>query len=239
MAHGMRGAPAHVKAPPQYDAPMQDVAHTPAAPPTGAPLVGRFFRLRRPEPAADARSLYPRCHCGPDADALWRYLSDGPFPSEQAMARWIEQQAADPQFVAYTVESLEQARPVGMCLYLNIVPAMRRLEIGGIWYAPDHQRTRANTEACHLLMRHAFDDLGYRRVEWKCNALNERSRRAALRLGFTYEGLFRQHMIVKGRNRDTAWFSLLDGEWPSARARLERWLYEPDAAPLGRLATER
>ena len=103
-------------------------------------------------------------------------------------------------------------------------PAHGTVEIGHIWYAPAIQRTRATTEATYLLARHVFDDLGYRRLEWKCNALNAPSRAAAERFGFTYEGTFRQHMWVKGANRDTAWYSLLDGEWPAVRAAFEAWL---------------
>ena len=104
-----------------------------------------------------------------------------------------------------------------MASFLNLDERMRRIVFGHIWYAPVAQRSEANTEAVYLMLAEAFDELGCRRVEWKCDALNERSRAAALRLGFTFEGVFRQHMIVKGRNRDTAWFSMLDGEWPSAR----------------------
>jgi RimJ/RimL family protein N-acetyltransferase len=112
----------------------------------------------------------------------------------------------------------------GMASYLNIVPAMGCIEIGHIWFAPPLQKTRAATEAIFLMIRHAFEDLAYRRVEWKCDSLNEASRRAARRFGFSYEGTFRQHMVVKGRNRDTAWFSLLDREWPRVRKGFERWL---------------
>jgi RimJ/RimL family protein N-acetyltransferase len=130
-----------------------------------------------------------------------------------------------------TVES-RGAGPVGMAAFMNIVPEHRRLEIGHIWYAPSAQRTEANTEAAYLMMREAFDELGYRRVEWKCDALNERSRAAALRLGFAFEGVFRKHMIVRGRSRDSAWFSLLDAQWPAARAALERWLdADPERRP--------
>jgi RimJ/RimL family protein N-acetyltransferase len=110
------------------------------------------------------------------------------------------------------------------------------IEIGHIWFAPALQRTRAATEAIYLLARHAFDQLGHRRLEWKCNAANARSRAAALRLGFTYEGTFRQHMIVKGRNRDTAWFSIVDGEWPAVRAAFEAWL---DASNFAADGTQR
>ncbi len=121
---------------------------------------------------------------------------------------------------------VEQASGVaaGMASWLNIVPANGTIEIGHIWFAPALQRTRAASEAIFLMMRHAFEELGYRRLEWKCDALNQGSMRAARRFGFSYEGTFRQHMIVKGRNRDTAWFALLDRDWPQQRAAFERWL---------------
>ena len=110
----------------------------------------------------------------------------------------------------FSVRDRLSGRPIGMVSFLNIAPDARRLELGNIWYGPEAQNTRANTEAAYLMLCEAFDFMAYRRVEWKCDALNKRSRSAALRLGFTYEGLFRQHMIVKDRNRDTTWFSMLD-----------------------------
>jgi RimJ/RimL family protein N-acetyltransferase len=146
-----------------------------------------------------------------------------PFTDRAAMRDWLDGCAASADPLFMTIESRD-AGPVGMAAFLNIVPEHRRLEIGHIWYAPSAQRTEANTEAAYLMMREAFDELGYRRVEWKCDALNARSRAAALRLGFTFEGVFRAHMIVRGRNRDSAWFSLIDTEWPPARDALERWL---------------
>ena len=112
-----------------------------------------------------------------------------------------------------------------MVSFLNIVSDMRRLELGHIWYSPDYQRSNVNTEAIYLMLCEAFDRLKYRRVEWKCDSLNERSRSAALRLGFKFEGIFRQHMIIKGRNRDTAWFSMLDSEWTAVKKNMEVWLY--------------
>ncbi len=113
---------------------------------------------------------------------------------------------------------------VGRAAYMNIVPNHRTIEVGHLMFSPQLQRTRLATEAMYLMMRHVFDDLRYRRYEWKCNAQNLGSRRAALRLGFSFEGIFRQHMIVKGRNRDTAWFSIVDGEWPAIKSALEQWL---------------
>jgi RimJ/RimL family protein N-acetyltransferase len=114
--------------------------------------------------------------------------------------------------------------PSGIASYTRIDPATGQIEVAGVLFARSLQRTRAATEAIHLLMRHAFDDLGYRRFEWKCDSLNEPSRRAAARLGFTYEGRFRQHMVTKGRNRDTDWFSVTDTEWPAVRGGHEAWL---------------
>ena len=119
------------------------------------------------------------------------------------------------------------AAPAGMAAFMNIAPAQRRLELGHIWYVPSAQRTAVNTETVYLMLCESFDSLGYRRVEWKCDALNARSRRAATRLGFSFEGLFRQHAIVKGRNRDTAWFAMLDTDWPRIRENFEAVLYDP------------
>ena len=127
----------------------------------------------------------------------------------------------------FAIVDLASGAASGMASYLNIVPANGCIEIGHIWFAPPLQKTRAATEAIFLMIRHAFEDLAYRRVEWKCNSLNEASKRAARRFGFTYEGTFRQHMVIKGRNRDTAWFAMLDHEWPAIRAAFERWL-DPD-----------
>ena len=133
----------------------------------------------------------------------------------------------DPLF--FTVHHLESKQHVGMVSFLNIVLDMRRLELGHIWYSPDSQRSNVNTEAIYLMLCEAFDRLKYRRVEWKCDSLNEKSRAAALRLGFKFEGIFRQHMIIKGRNRDTAWYSMLDSEWAAVKKHMETWLYQnPD-----------
>jgi RimJ/RimL family protein N-acetyltransferase len=155
-------------------------------------------------------------------EGVWQWLSYGPWSSADEYRAWIAENASgdDPVFYAVLVDG----EPRGVVSYLRIDRANGVIEIGHIWYAPSIQRSRATTEAAYLLARHAMDDLRYRRFEWKCNALNEPSRRAAKRFGFTYEGTFRQHMVYKGRNRDTAWFSILDGEWPAIRAAFERWL---------------
>jgi len=211
------------------------VEGVPAAAPGPEPLAGRWVSLAPPSGTL-AEALYPATHGSPEAEAVWTYMPYGPFHDEGAMADWLDGLAgsADPRFFAVSLDGI----PVGVVSYLNAVTTDRRIEMGHIWYAPAAQRTRANTEVAYLLLRRAFEELGNRRVEWKCDALNARSRAAAVRLGFTFEGIFRQHMIVKGRNRDTAWFSMLDPEWPGVRAAMERWLEaEPGAVSLGTLTS--
>ena len=207
------------------------------APPVGEPvddrparaaerrvLGGRYVALRPVDPAADAEPLWAASHDGSDtASLVWTYLSYGPFEQDGGMREWLRECAPSDDPLFLTVLSHEDG-PVGMAAFMNIDVAHRRLELGHIWYAPLAQRTEANTEATYLMLREAFERLGHRRVEWKCDALNERSRAAALRLGFTFEGVFRRHMIVRGRNRDSAWFSMTDDEWPAARAAFEAWL---------------
>jgi RimJ/RimL family protein N-acetyltransferase len=205
--------------------------------PKRAPLAGVYARLEPVDVAAHADSLYRLSHARPEDAVLWTYLAYGPFEDQAAFARWLEERSrsSDPLFFAIVEQALGKA--AGMASYLNIVPANGTIEIGHIWFAPKLQKSRAATEAIFLLMRHAFDDLRYRRLEWKCDALNEPSRRAAARFGFTYEGTFRQHMIVKGRNRDTAWFALLDCDWPAVRAAFQRWLAPDNFDAAGRQRT--
>jgi RimJ/RimL family protein N-acetyltransferase len=140
------------------------------------------------------------------------------------LQRALEEQAStrDPRF--WTIVTLADGRPAGIASYLRITPEHGTIEIGHIWLGVTLRRTTAATEAMYLLAREAFDGLGHRRLEWKCNALNAASCRAAERLGFTFEGVFRQHMVVKGRNRDTAWYAITDGEWPAIRSGMEAWL---------------
>ncbi|MBN9433694.1 MAG: GNAT family N-acetyltransferase [Bosea sp.] len=160
-------------------------------------------------------------------DDLWAYMGQGPFGDLASFVDYYAVAAEKTDPLLFTILERESGRPLGHATYLRIAPNDRVIEVGNILYTPALQRTRGATEAMYLMARHAFEDLGYRRYEWKCNALNAPSRRAALRLGFTYEGTFRQHMIVKGRNRDTAWFAMLDSEWPSIKAAFEAWL-SPD-----------
>jgi RimJ/RimL family protein N-acetyltransferase len=161
---------------------------------------------------------------GEQNDALWQYLAEGPFRDREDFDKALEGMAASEDPLFFAIIDCASERAAGRASYLRIAPKHRSMEVGGLLYSPALQRTRGATEAMYLMARHAFEDLGYRRYEWKCNALNEASRRAALRLGFTFEGIFRQHQIVKGRNRDTAWFSMLDKEWPQRKKALERWL---------------
>jgi RimJ/RimL family protein N-acetyltransferase len=194
----------------------------PARLPEHTTLAGRYVTLAPLDAAAHAPALWEAVR-GPEHDALWLYLFDGPFPDFASFEAQIEKKAAsrDPLFFAILDRD---GRAAGYASYLRIEPAHRCIEVGSILYTPSLQRTAGTTEAMYLMAHHAFEDLGYRRYEWKCDSHNEPSRRAALRLGFTFEGIFRRHMIVKGRNRDTAWYSMLDCEWPGRKAAFERWL---------------
>lgn len=191
--------------------------------------VGKFITLSPVDPQADAAELYACSHGSDIKEQIWTYMSYGPFDSTHSMHRWLEEGAGSQDPLFFTVYHLESKQRVGMVSFLNIVSDMQRLELGHIWYSPESQRSNVNTEAIYLMLCEAFDRLKYRRVEWKCDSLNERSRAAALRLGFKFEGTFRQHMIIKDRNRDTAWYSMLDSEWTAIKKHMEMWLYQnPD-----------
>jgi RimJ/RimL family protein N-acetyltransferase len=185
------------------------------------------------DPAAHADALYDGSH-GADKDPLWLYLFDGPFPDRAAFRAALEQKARSDDPLFFAILDRATARAVGYACLMRIEPAHRVIEVGSILYTPTLQHTVGATEAMYLLARHVFEDLGYRRYEWKCNALNEPSRRLALRLGFTFEGIFHQHMIVKGRTRDTAWYAMLDNEWPARKAAFERWLAPENFDAQGR-----
>jgi RimJ/RimL family protein N-acetyltransferase len=210
---------------PQGDRPLgEKVDWAPVECPSRTPLRGSHVLLRPLDAAADAESLYAVSH-PPDGDpAIWTYLHHGPYESAGDMRRNLEQAQAAEDQLFYSVVKLPEERPSGIVSYLRITPQHGVIEIGHIWFGTPLQRTTAATEAIFLLARHAFDELGYRRLEWKCNALNAKSRRAADRFGFTFEGIFRQHEVNKGRNRDTAWYSITDDEWPAIRERFKAWL---------------
>ncbi|MFN3350184.1 GNAT family N-acetyltransferase [Pseudorhodoplanes sp.] len=183
-------------------------------------LAGNYGRIEKLDPDRHGATLWDAFR---DTPAIWDYMPYGPFPDAEAFRTWIAGRAtlADPY--VYTIVDPD-GRALGIAALMAIRPDMGVIEIGHIAYAPALQRTRLGTEAQYLLARYAFEILGYRRYEWKCNALNSASRQAALRYGFSFEGILRQHMIVKGKNRDTAWYSILDCEWPSRKAAFERWL---------------
>jgi RimJ/RimL family protein N-acetyltransferase len=193
----------------------------PARPPARRALAGQRVRLEPVAPERHADDLHAAAAGDP---RLWDYLPYGPFPDAGELRAHLARQASSSDPLFFTVVDTATDRAVGVVSYLRIEPAHACIEIGHIWFGAPLQRTPGATETIYLLARHAFDDLGNRRLEWKCDAANARSRRAAERFGFTFEGVFRQHMIVKGRNRDTAWFSILDSEWPAARAGFEAWL---------------
>jgi RimJ/RimL family protein N-acetyltransferase len=167
-------------------------------------------------------------------DELWTWLPYGPFATEFDLRRHIEEKQAATGFVFLAIVPAATGLAEGWASYMRMEPAHGVIEVGYVLFAPSLQRTAAATEAMFLMASHVFDQLGYRRYEWKCNAENLPSRRAAERLGFTFEGIFRQHMIVKGRNRDTAWFSMLDREWPARKQAFEAWLASDNFYDQGR-----
>jgi RimJ/RimL family protein N-acetyltransferase len=206
----------------------------PAQPPARVVLDGRYARVEPLSPA-HAEDLFAAAE--PDR---FTYLQQAPTDLAE-VTRWINEVAASSERLYHAVIDRATGRAEGRFALMGIVPENGVIEFGAVYWGPRIARTRIATEAFYLTAKHVFEVLGNRRFEWKCNSLNEPSKHAALRLGFTYEGLFRQHMIFKGENRDTAWFSMLDGEWPALRAEYERWL-DPDnfdadgrqLTPLGR-----
>ena len=206
----------------------------PAPLPQPVPLQGDSIRLLPVDPARDASDLYEAEHAADADPTQWDYLAVGPFDNPQDFSAWLKNCAASRDPLFFTVVDQHSGKPTGVLSYLAITPEHGSIEIGHIWFSARMQRTRQATEAIYLLARHAFDDLGYRRLEWKCNSLNLRSQKAALRFGFTPEGLFRQHRVFKGKNRDTAWFSMLDSEWPAQRAVFEAWLHADNFDSAGK-----
>ncbi len=187
-------------------------------------MVGQYCRLVPLRPDEHAKDLFGAFTESEKGMANWTYLPYGPFASYTEFASWLRTdcQKDDPQF--YTIIGLKTGLPAGVASYLRIQPHVGSIEVGHIHYSASLQKTAVATETMYLMMKRAFDELGYRRYEWKCDSLNEPSRNAALRLGFTFEGIFRQATIYKGRSRDTAWYSIIDTEWPSIRHAFESWL---------------
>ncbi len=206
----------------------------PAARPGPVALQGRYGRVERLDAKRHAHDLW---NAVKGHDRIWTYMSTyGPFADEAEFTAWLSgrEPLDDPYY--YTIADAS-GRAVGVATLMEIKPAQRCIEVGHIVYSPRLQRTPLATEAQYLLARYVFETLGYRRYEWKCNSLNAPSRRAALRYGFTFEGILRQHMIAKGRNRDTAYFSMLDNEWPARKAAFETWLSPENFDADGRQRT--
>lgn len=200
---------------------MSDLAnYRPRARPGDVMLAGHYGSVEKLDPLKHGSDLWMAFKGYPE---IWDYMSSGPFADAKVFDEWLTDRAAsgDPYFYAILDKD---GHALGMAALMRITPEMGVIEVGNIAYSPALMRTQLATEAQYLLAAYAFDTLHYRRYEWKCNALNLASRRAAERYGFTFEGIFRQHMVVKGKNRDTAWFSITDAEWPARKAAFERWL---------------
>jgi RimJ/RimL family protein N-acetyltransferase len=200
----------------------------------GRPLPGRYVRLEKASARDHAADLFQSITEQDPEGRIWTYLGYGPFVSYEAFHEWLaaRERSEDPLFYAFVLRA--SGKPSGMGSFMRMDGANGVIEIGHIWMTPVMQRTREASEAIFLMMRHAFDDLSMRRLEWKCDALNGPSRRAAERFGFTFEGVFRQHMIVKGRNRDTAWYAIIDRDWPAIRTSFDDWLKPDNFASDGR-----
>ncbi|MCW8086516.1 GNAT family N-acetyltransferase [Sabulicella glaciei] len=223
---------------PATDPPVGPVVDaTPRPIPARIPHHGRSVQLE-PLHVRHAAELWQAAQADRSGGG-WAYLGYGPFADAAAMRAHVAAFAAQHDPMAWAVRPHATGTVDGWLTLMEIHPSQAHIELGHIWFSPRMQRTRAATEAMFLLMRHAMDDLGYRRLTWKCNALNAPSRRAAARLGFTYEGTLRAHLQVKGRRRDTAWFSILEEEWPLRRAAIEAWLddanWDSDGRPRASL----
>jgi RimJ/RimL family protein N-acetyltransferase len=217
--------------------PEPDLAGWTARPrPSAKVLEGRWCRVEKLDPARHGDSLYA-ASVAPGAEERYRYLFESPPANRADFDVWAQRAAAGEDPLFYVVVDPATGRAEGRQSLMRITPEHGVIEVGNILWGPQIARTRIATEALYLFERYAFDELGYRRFEWKCNAANEPSRRAALRFGFTFEGIFRQHMVVKGESRDTAWFAIVDREWPDIRSGMERWLDPGNFAGGGRQRT--
>ena len=190
--------------------------------PAHQPMLGQHCRLEPLDPSRHAEALHQANSLHPEGRS-WTYLPYGPFDSLPSYRAWLEQNCCGPDPLFFAIIGCASNQPSGTASFLRIDPANGSIEAGHINYSPRLQRSIAATEAMFLMMSRAFG-LGYRRYEWKCDSLNAPSRAAAQRLGFSFEGVFRQAAVVKGRNRDTAWYSILDSEWPALRAAFLQWL---------------
>ncbi len=205
---------------------------TPPPPPPREPMAGRFSHLEPLDPAAHADTLYAEYAAEVD-DRGWTYLPYGPFRTPESFQAWVVAVHAGDDPLFFAILDRVGGKPVGVASYLQIAPAGGSIEVGHLNYSPRLKRSPIATEAMYLMMERAFR-LGYRRYEWKCDALNAASRAAARRLGLSYEGTFRQAKVYKGRNRDTAWYAAIDAEWPALRGAFETWLAPGNFDPQGR-----
>ncbi len=201
-------------------------------PPAARALTGRWCRLEPLDPDRHQEDLFRANNLDPDG-RMWTYLPYGPFADRSSYRGWLDQAAGSQSPLFFAIMAGAPARAAGVAAFLRAKPADGSIEVGHLAFSPSLQHTTAATEAMALMMAMAFDDLGYRRYEWKCDALNAPSRRAAVRLGFVYEGTFRQATVVRGRNRDTAWFSVIETEWPRLKTAFRRWLAPANFAPDG------
>jgi RimJ/RimL family protein N-acetyltransferase len=203
---------------------VNDLAHwTPRPRPERRVLQGRYVRLEPLDPDLHGDDLYD-ASSDSEAEERFRYLFETPPESRSDFEPWLTAAAASTDPLYFAAVDQETGRAVGRLTLMRIDQVHGVIETGSILFGPELARTRGATEAIYLLARHVFDDLGYRRFEWKCNDRNEPSKRAARRFGFSYEGVFRHHMVQKGKNRDTAWYAMVDDEWPVRRRAFERWL---------------
>ncbi len=196
---------------------------SPRPPPPRTAMAGRFCTVAPLDPERHAAELFA-AYAEDVEGRLWTYLPRGPFAALDEYRGWAEAASRDDDPLTHAIIDNATGQAVGTAAYMRIEPAVGVIEVGSITYSPRLQRRPAGTEAMYLMMRRVFDELGYRRYEWKCNSLNAPSRAAAARFGFEYEGLFRQATLTRGRNRDTTWFSIIDSEWPARRGAFERWL---------------
>jgi RimJ/RimL family protein N-acetyltransferase len=201
--------------------------------PARSAIEGKAIRLEPLNPALHAAELYQASHGDAEALRIWDYLPYGPWPDAASFAAWLRDRAASFDPIFYAIRAHGGGRACGVASFMDMHPQNGVIEIGGIWFGRALQRTRGATEALYLMLRHAMSDLGYRRMQWRCNALNVKSRNAARRLGFRFEGVFYNHLIFKGMNRDTAWFSILDDEWPEVDAIITTWLADDNFAADG------
>lgn len=202
-------------------------------PPEYIQIDGQFVTLKPLVPERDVSELYSCSHGSPEKEAVWKYLFYGPFESTSAMQYWMEREMigkSDP--LTWTVFENSSNTQVGIVALLALTPAHGRAEIGHVWFSPAVHKSKVNTESQFLLLQYLFDHHAYRRVEWKCDALNHASRTTAVRMGFLFEGRFRQHMIIHGRNRDTDWFAMTDKEWERCKVNFEKWLYSGERLSL-------